>query len=364
MYPLVENTIMTYSNDPLDNVGFVVGPKELTSNDIDAVRKAASKHEIDPGLVRDIHPRDAFARATRALLKAGLIKKGNRGVFRDRLSEGEDGVIAYQYSARQVTDFAKYPPQYMITFRKDSETISVRPLGEADAAQQASVHAEVMELYKKAGYTYTAQHLGTLVDRIFASVTRKIPVRRSVFFIGVQHESLVRKVRAFLGELGITFYIWTIGAGEEETRGDIVLAIVDDIKKNVESLTEEIAKLKKEGKLTKRMAKKRFKDKFAELAQYRSILKGLHTSTGEIMKKAGKAGTTLTLMAKGPDAVIEAINSGKVASELAVTLADFQEEKGGALIVAASKLGVPELVCKDADAEAPLVELPAHAPQL
>jgi hypothetical protein len=332
-------------------VGFVVAASEFHPVEIEKVRAAAKSAGFDPEIIKDVRPRNCFIRAARALVKQGVLEAGNKGVLADKLSDESE--IAYQFSRRQVEDgVASYPAQAVIRFRKTSEAISVEGLGGMGSADQAKVHATVTKLFEAAGFSYSGTDLNNLVDRLFSAVTRRIMLRGAVYFVPHDHQSLVFKVRDFLGACGIKFMVFTVGFGEEFAVQDIFEAAAQDVMKNINTLRADVAGLveqkDEQGKpvLTKRMAKARFKQLAVDLQHYKGIAKALRVSMDKILDAAGESGQALAAIAAGPEALVRALSSGRKVDPLAAILVDTYSESNGRLLDMASRINgkAPKLV--------------------
>jgi hypothetical protein len=169
---------------------------------------------------------------------------------------------------------------------------------------------------------------------------------------------LVTKVREFFGCLGKTFNVFTVGIGDKNAGEDIFKALVTDIISNVEGLTKEIEVLKnkaclvenekgklEESELTPCIAKNRLKQAAKDLEHYRSLARSLSKNLSEVLSAAGESGKILRTLAKGPDALIQEIQSGGKADPLAVFLVDVATKSDGKIVALAeaSKIVRPQI---------------------
>jgi hypothetical protein len=326
----------------VSELGYVVASRDVSPVGLDKVRKAAESAGFDPAVVKDIKPRNAFIRAARALVRKGVLEEGNHGLLRDKIVDEQD--VVFQYSARNISaNKAEYFTKAIVRFRKAGETIWVDEDG-LSKEEHKKIYDQVVSLFEEAGYTFSSTDFHGLVNRLYAQATRKIMLRDAVYFVPAQFSSLVNKVKKFYEELGFNYYVFTIGAGDLLAKGDIYKAVVDDVKKNIHELTQEVKELQAKGDdaLSGCVVKNRFKSAAKDLQHYQEIAKSLKCGLSEVLEDAGQAGKTLSLLAKGAGAIIAAVSSGGCNDPLALVLAG-KESGNKHILDLAAKISMPQI---------------------
>lgn len=325
-----------------EDLGFVVSGTPLGEVAVSTVRKALEQAGFDDAFAKDIKPRNAFIRAARAMQKEGLLEEGNRGMLADRTVDQND-TLCYQFSAReQDGSRVVYDCRAVLQFDKKTEQLRVVHDASIDAATRQAVEKKLDELFSKYGYTYKSSDVTHLVNKMFASVTRKISLRAAVYYVPYTAGGLVEKVRKFYAALGSKLYVFSIGAHQADAQTDILAAVVDDITGNVAKLKKDIDdyRAEHEGAVSCKLARSRIREAAKDLRHYRDIAASLKSKLSDVLSKAGESGKVLSVLARGSAAIIEAVSSGGKADVLSVLLADAAEKKDGTFQAKAERAGL------------------------
>jgi hypothetical protein len=148
---------------------------------IEALRAGA----LDPGVVRDMLPRHAFARACRKLSEARIIRKADE----------DEGAIRFQFTAeRKEGDHFQYDLETMLTLRKADGAIECDLPGLATLAREALDEAMGVR---------TAGDITAVIQRLFAKQADLFPIREQggCYFVPERHAPFVDRIASFVGRV-------------------------------------------------------------------------------------------------------------------------------------------------------------------
>lgn len=87
-----------------DQMGYIVFTQNVKPTPLALVKEAAFKSGLPEKLIKDIRPWNAFKRAMAHLMDKGVVKKGDRGLIRDKI-EDTNTKLAFQFVGQQERDF-------------------------------------------------------------------------------------------------------------------------------------------------------------------------------------------------------------------------------------------------------------------
>lgn len=286
--------------------GVIIFSNEISGASIDSVRRAAAAAGLDADRIHEIKPRNTFIRAIRQLKALGVIEQGSaNGLLLDKYKD-DDKTIEFQFSRKFLeSEGVSYDKDAVITFDKKSHVIECAN----------PVIKEIAEnLYGQIQKKFSGTDVQALVKRyIGLANAKRIPLRDGVYFISYQYNQLAGQIKKFYQELGFSYFILPVG-DDSGQQTDVLKAVVNDIKRTIASMTQEITKLKSEDKLTTRIAKARLEELKAELKSYTELATALRANLKDLIAEAGDAGEVLHQIGiDGTDLFISSVlRSGKV----------------------------------------------------
>jgi hypothetical protein len=297
-------------------VGFVFFAQELKEVPLARVAQALSASRLSEKVLRELHPRHLFARATKELVRKGLFKEEEgQGILRDKAPETSAQSI-YQVSLRRVTDDGiKYDKKAYVVLDKIALTITADPL---------SLQGEIESAYAKVSGVYTPGDFRGLIHRIVRTRFREIYLRDGVYFLPPEAADLLDEIKKFFEGLGFSLYVLPVGVSEVGIKKSILEAVISDVRKNVENLR---AELEKTEDVSSVVARNRLETVRTDLAKYRDVAKGLGTTLARILEDAGDAGKVLRQVGSNSlESLILAVTTGKEVDPLLVKIVGSRGE--------------------------------------
>lgn len=286
----------------MQNVGFVCFVESISDKTLAQVRDAAERAGLDATKIHDHKSRNAFIRAVRQMNKTNKLASGDAGSLVDRIIDDES-VISFQFSKKYAeTNGVRYDKDAVIVMRKDDAVI------DCTNTEYKALANRLMDSVSK---EYRVSDINGFVSRVVREKCRKVPLRDAVYFIPASQEALVGQLRRFYDALGVVYHVLGVGYDANQ-RGNILKAVVRDLKQNMDAAREELKALQAEGGLTKQAARHRLKDLRRSVREYRELADSLKVDLREIIGEAGDTALALVQLDQPTDALIAAIQGKKV----------------------------------------------------
>ena len=168
--------------------------------------------------------------------------------------------------------------------------------------------------------------------------------------MGYQAHEKAAQIQKFLEALDIQFWVLPVGVNDTAKAEGLHKAIVEDMVKEVEALTAQVASMKAEGMvdekqgLTSRKARTRMAELLKHLEGYRELAKATQADMDDLLAAAGDAGRTLACAALGVDGLIAMAQSGRrVPALLTDLLAADDQVDPSAIVKLRAKTLMPDL---------------------
>jgi hypothetical protein len=301
---------MKMSNDAQD-VGYVIFGDPEGSYDLQAVENAARVAGIPDHLVHAIRPKSAFIRAAKELAKQGYFKSDFKKSIRN-----DESALTFAFVVQRAgynVDNADFGVEALVKFHKKKQWIEVLEAPPNFSAQEVAEQA--MNLYRQAVSTWTCADVNYLVKRYVSRYARKIKLRSGASFLPYHAADMAKALQMFYGRLDVSFYVFPVGHSSDCVL-NITKAIVEDIKKNMTDLTQEISGLKREGKLTEAASQTRLAELQTALRQYRDLAQSVQIDLGKLVADAGETAQILAYAAHPVDALIALVQGGERVPEV------------------------------------------------
>jgi hypothetical protein len=308
----------------MENIGFVVFTDSVSDKPIADVRAAARLADLPESKIHDHKSRNAFIRAIREMARGHSLKAGDAGTLVDRVIDDENKTT-FQFSK-------KYAESQGVRYDKDAVISLDKESGEITCANTdyKALAARLMDGKKK---QYKISDINGFVARVVKAECHKVPLRDAVYFLPMTRGDLVSKLKRFYARLGFVFHVLPVGHTAEQT-GNILKAVVRDLRNNVDAVHKEVAKLQKDGALTKRIAKNRLKELRQQAKGFRELAQALKTDLGSLITDAGEATRLLVQVESPVDAFIASVARREVnADPVLLDLLVASEEAPGTLEV-------------------------------
>jgi len=321
-------------------MGSIIFTQQVKSRDVEAIKAAAEKAGIDPELIRELNTKFIFIRAMNELKKADVVQ-GTDGAMKDRLVDAEN-VVAFQFSRRFVeAQGAHYDPSAVVSFNKSTSEIYCK---------DAEVKKLAEKFFVAKATEWQPSDINRLINGVLESESKRIMLRHGVYFVGYQAHEKAAQIQKFLEALDIQFWVLPVGVNDTAKAESLHKAIVEDMIKEVTTLTEQVASMKAEGMvdekqgLTSRKARTRMKELLKHLDGYRELAKATQADMDDLLKAAGDAGQTLACAALGVDGLIAMAQSGRrVPALLTDLLAADDQVDPSAIVKLRAKTLMPDL---------------------
>ena len=301
----------------MDNkqMGFVVFAEELADKFASQVKAAADECGFEKS-VHEVSDRSAFIRASRQLVRDGVVQVEGDNVLRDKFKDDAD-VISFQFSERHLlTVGVDYQQAHVVTFDKKT--------GEVTCADE-NVRNAARALCNKLKGICTATDINSLVRRVVETECKRVALRDAVYFIPVSRRDLVLKLEKFYSLIGFHLTVLPVGM-QDGQRSNIMKSACRELRDNIKRVGEEIAELQADDKLTPRIARNRLKELQTELTQYTELAQALNTDMKDLLDGAGETAQALVQAAMPVDSLIAAVQQGTKLSPLVLELLSADED--------------------------------------
>lgn len=256
-------------------------PRSIT---VEKVHKALVKSGLDPETAQKIGKLGCFARAKSKLSADGLIlevcKKDDEGRWLWQLSD------TVKDKSNKVS--LKFKAHFWLT--EDGE------VGSNDEAVRSKVEA----LFEEYGGIFLSADLMRIVHRIFLAQSGLLALRHAggVYFVPEANRPLLEKVMTFLQDIGcVGCVVIPVGQLDNSTLKDKAVSMLVECTKNrLQGIQDEIKGIegRKDGKLSRTVAKNRWKQLNGELERVRTFAKALAVDAQSLLKKAATSEIDLT----------------------------------------------------------------------
>lgn len=268
-------------------------PKETKFEDL---RLALSSAGLDEKIVREMLPRNAFARAAKKLEESRVI---------DKVSE-DANEIKFQFTKMHLDKSRGVIDYQLETFLSvDKNTGNVR-------CAEASLEVEAERLLREQIAVRNASDVSKVIQKVFETSGDLFPIRDQggVYFVPAKHIAIVEQVQTVMKDIGGILRRYEIG----ETGGNAGNVALDIASRMQEMIAEFTAKVEGfDGNLTDRYQEKRLEEITGlrlKLEAYQSLLGDWAEGIGKQLLKAGN------------------VLSKKMTGELGGTLPEDKEESG------------------------------------
>lgn len=217
---------------------------------------AAFKAEVDSEMsIRDVRPRNAFARTVREMEAGRLV---------DRVHETE-GLMEFQFTQEfydATIRMKNYNPELRVSFDKTTEKISVAA-SNVDPAVSADIVRRLENIYREKSNYFFGDHLHTIFKRWLTKHCGLIGTGpRGLYFVPASKYGAIIKldgfIRKYVGRPGTLFVLPV--AKTERTREDIKFAFEEEAIGEIEKLRDELKEITENGgDVTERMSNTRLK---------------------------------------------------------------------------------------------------------
>lgn len=268
-------------------------------------------------LGRELRPRFAFVRGMRELAKDGIIDAN----FRDKALEDNDRIL-FAFICKNVKGSVHYDVSAVVEYNKKSNQILVIDSPAGVSADE--IKTKAVELIVRAKSTWSCADINALVKNYLGSFSKRIPLRSGVSFVPLHAEAAAQNVQKFYKALGFTFFVVPVGHSAENAES-IHGAIVNDMAKEVSELVSEINSLKAEGKLTKRISKRRLSDLQKKLLQYRQLAQSTQAKMNDLLDAAGDGAEMIVQAVQPMESLLAQAQSGQRVDPFLVDLMEAAE---------------------------------------
>lgn len=289
------------------------------------LRAAITASGIPEKFLRAIQSSDAFKRAMRDMVKAGIVEQGSKGALREKV-EDDDSIIAFQFTQKFLRDRGMIydtDRAIRVEYSKERKEIS---------CDNEEILKLANELFSDARETYPSSKINDLARSFAESRFTRLSYRDGVYFVPKGHEDVAESLRVFYKAVGAMFQQFPVGQMPDD-KENLLSTIIGDMKQKIESLKGEMERLKhtkteqpdgtvtEENKLTKKIAANRLKELKVQLERYRELARVVDAKNEELLKAAGEAGTVIEMAEYGPESLVAMALQGRTVAPIALELA-------------------------------------------